>query len=231
MKEYKVLDKGFVRLIDFLGGDNAVVQAARVSHGEGLKGEEKDKKLIKFLLKHQHLTPFEHSIFKFHIKCPIFVARQWFRHRWASYNEISGRYTEYPDEYYMPEKLRGQSEKDKQSSEFIEIEGEKEILNEIKELQEKIFEFYKRLLEKGIAKELARIILPLSTYTEFYWTVNARSLMNFINLRTDIHAQWEIRQYAEVIAEIFKEKMPWTYEAFVEFCFTGKNPKIKKEEI
>ncbi|MEO0253297.1 MAG: FAD-dependent thymidylate synthase, partial [candidate division WOR-3 bacterium] len=164
MKEYKVLDKGFVRLIDFLGGDNAVVQAARVSHGEGLKGEEKDKKLIRYLLKNQHLTPFEHSVFKFHIKCPIFVARQWFRHRWASYNEISGRYTEYPDEYYVPEKLRGQSEKDKQSSEFIEIEGEKEILKEIKELQERVFEFYKKLLEKGVAKELARIILPLSTY-------------------------------------------------------------------
>ncbi len=228
--EYKILDKGFVKLVEFMGGDRAVVQSARVSHGEGLKGEEKDKKLIRYLLKHQHLTPFEHAVFKLHIKCPIFVARQWFRHRWASYNEISGRYTEYPDEYYIPEKLRGQSQKDKQSSDFISIPDQKKLIEEIEKIQEKVFEFYRKLLEKGVARELARMVLPLSLYTQFYWTVNARSLMNFINLRADYHAQWEIRQYAEAIAKIFKEKMPWTYEAFVDFCFTGKNPKIKKEE-
>lgn len=228
--EYRVLDKGFVKLVEFMGGDRAVVQAARVSHGEGLKGDERDKKLIRYLLKHQHMTPFEHAVFKFHIKCPIFVARQWFRHRWASYNEISGRYTEYPDEYYLPEKLRGQSEKDKQSSEFIEIPDEKELIKEMEGVLEGVFRFYRKLLEKGVARELARIVLPLSTYTQFYWTVNARSLMNFINLRADYHAQWEIRQYAEVIAEIFKEKMPWTYEAFIELCFTGKNPKMKEGE-
>lgn len=228
--EYKILDKGFVKLVEFMGGDRAVVQAARVSHGEGLKGEEKDKKLIRYLLKHQHMTPFEHAVFKFHIKCPIFVARQWFRHRWASYNEISGRYTEYPDEYYMPGKLRGQSQKDKQSSDFISIPDEKKLIKEIEEIQEKVFGFYRKLLERGVARELARMVLPLSLYTQFYWTVNARSLMNFINLRADYHAQWEIRQYAEAIAKIFREKMPWTYQAFVDFCFTGKNPKIKKEE-
>ncbi len=228
--EYKILDKGFVKLVEFMGGDRAVVQAARVSHGEGLKGEEKDKKLIRYLLKHQHMTPFEHAVFKFHIKCPIFVARQWFRHRWASYNEISGRYTEYPDEYYMPVKLRGQSQKDKQSSDFISIPDEKKLIKEIEEIQERVFGFYRKLLEQGVARELARMVLPLSLYTQFYWTINARSLMNFINLRADYHAQWEIRQYAEAIAEIFREKMPWTYQAFVDFCFTGKNPKIKKEE-
>jgi len=220
--EWKVLDKGFLRLVEFMGGDNAVVQAARVSYGKGLKGEEKDKKLIFYLMEHEHMTPFEHSVFKFHVKCPIFVARQWFRHRWGSYNEISGRYTKYSDEFYMPSRLRVQSERNKQMSEFGDLKEEKILLEKMEKVQEESFRVYRELLEKGIARELARIVCPLSTYTQFYWTVNARSLMNFLRLRLDIHAQYEIREYAKCILKVFKEKMPWTYNAFLKLCLRDK---------
>jgi thymidylate synthase (FAD) len=225
--EIKVLDKGFVRLIDFMGGDETVVLAARVSTGKGLKGEEQDRKLIHYLMKHRHETPFEHSVFQFHISCPLFVARQWFRHRVASYNERSGRYVEYEDEFYLPDRLRLQAKSNKQASEFGKIPNERELIQMIQETYELVYERYKKLLASGVARELARAILPLSLYTQFYWTINARSLMNFINLRADASAQWEIRQYAEAIAKIFKAKMPWTWEAFVQYVWRGENPAIQ----
>jgi thymidylate synthase (FAD) len=225
--EIKVLDKGFVRLIDFMGGDETVVLAARVSTGKGLKGEEQDRKLINYLMKHRHETPFEHSVFQFHISCPLFVARQWLRHRVASYNERSGRYVEYEDEFYLPDRLRLQAKSNKQASEFGEIPNERELIQMIQETYELVYERYKKLLASGVARELARAILPLSLYTQFYWTINARSLMNFINLRADASAQWEIRQYAEAIAKIFKAKMPWTWEAFVQYVWRGENPAIQ----
>jgi thymidylate synthase (FAD) len=224
--EIKVLDRGFVRLINFMGGDETVVLAARVSTGKGLKGEEQDRKLIHYLMKHKHETPFEHSVFQFHISCPLFVARQWFRHRVASYNERSGRYVEYEDEFYLPHRLRLQAKSNKQASEFGEIPNEHELLTMIQETYELVYERYKKLLAAGVARELARSVLPLSLYTQFYWTINARSLMNFINLRADAGAQWEIRQYAEAIARIFKAKMPWTWEAFVQYVWRGENPAI-----
>ncbi len=224
--EIKVLDKGFVRLINFMGGDETVVLAARVSTGKGLKGEEQDRKLINYLMKHKHETPFEHSVFQFHISCPLFVARQWFRHRVASYNERSGRYVEYEDEFYLPQRLRLQAKSNKQASEFGEIPNEPELIAMIQETYDLVYERYKKLLAAGVARELARAILPLSLYTQFYWTINARSLMNFINLRADVGAQWEIRQYAEAIAKIFKAKMPWTWEAFVQHVWRGENPAI-----
>jgi len=226
-KEYPVLDKGFLRLVDFMGGDNAVVQAARVSVGQGFKGEERDRKLVQYLMRNQHMTPFEHAVFKFHIKCPIFVARQWFRHRWGSYNEISGRYTEFKEEFYLPQFYRKQVTKNYEFKPFTD--------GEIEDLEKSILEFYDRayalyrdLIEREIARELARIVLPLSLYTQFYWTVNARSLMNFINLRADKHAQWEIRQYALVIARIFKELMPWTFDAFMKYTFSGESQELLK---
>jgi len=225
--EYKVLDKGFVRLVDVMGGDEAVVLAARVSYGQSLKGEEPDRKLINFLLKNDHGTPFEHAVFKFHVKCPIIVTRQWFRHRVSSYNEISGRYTEYADEFYVPEKLRTQAKTNKQASEFTEIPNEKMLIGLIEQAYTDVYAIYKQLLEAGIARELARTILPQGLYTQFYWTVNARALMHFISLRADSAAQWEIRQYAEKLALIFKEKMPWTWDAFVNLAWKGNNPAIK----
>jgi thymidylate synthase (FAD) len=218
---YKVLDKGFVKLIDFIGGDNKVVLAARVSFDMTLKGEEKDRRLIEYLLKHQHLTPFEHSVFQFHIKCPIFVARQWMRHRWGSYNEISARYTEVKDEFYIPEAFRIQDIKNKQGSlpsDKLDNEG---LLKIYKESIESSYHTYHQLLKSGVAREMARMVLPVSQYTQFYWTVNARSLLNFIRLRTDNHAQYEIREYAKVIADIFREKMPWTWEAFSKIYVTN----------
>lgn len=214
--ETKVLDNGFVRLIDFMGGDFAVVQAARVSFGQGTMGKKQDMNLIDYLLQHRHETPFEQSVFKFHIKCPLFVARQWFRHRMASYNEISGRYTEMKDEFYRPTKLRRQMSKNYEY-EDIDISQTSELLKDIDLYYQECFKLYRKLLDHGVAKEQARIILPLALYTQFYWTINARSLMNFLSLRVDKHAQAEIRQYADTILKMFRAKMPWTCEAFEKY--------------
>lgn len=213
-KVYKVLDKGFVKLIDFIGGDDRAVLAARVSFDMTLKGEERDKKLIEYLLKHQHFTPFEHCVFQFHIKCPIFVARQWMRHRWGSYNEVSARYTEVKDEFYIPERFRIQDTKNKQGSVISENIDNEKLLEIYRKSIEESYRTYEQLLNSGVAREMARMVLPVSQYTQFYWTVNARSLMNFLQLRTDSHAQYEIREYANIIAGIFSEKMPWTWEFF-----------------
>lgn len=221
--EKSVLDKGFVRLSDMMGDDYSAVRAARVSYGQGLKTPEKDKALVMYLMEHGHETPFEHIVFTFHVKAPLFVTRQWFRHRIGSFNEISQRYTEVKDEeFYVPDNVRVNVSEDKQKS--VQVEDER-LLESIKESIQKACEesyrVYKELLNNGVARELARIVLPLSTYTQFYWTVNARSLMNFLSLRADSHAQWEIQQYALAIAEFFKETCPWTYEAFVKFTYKG----------
>jgi thymidylate synthase (FAD) len=216
-----VLDLGLIRLVDFMGGDEAVVQAARVSFGRGVTHDERDKKLIFYLLANGHETPFEHAVFKFHIKCPIFVARQWFRHRIASYNEISGRYAEMKEEFYLPKKLRTQKARNYQYEELEEpMNGG--LLQKLADSYNAAFKLYQELLEKGVAKEHARIVLPLSLYTQFYWTINSRSLMNFLNLRMEEHAQFEIRQYALIISKIFNEKMPWTHEAFMKYTVSGE---------
>ena len=216
LNEYKVLDLGLVRLVSFMGGDLAVVQSARVSFGKGITNDERDKKLLFFLMANRHETPFEHSVFKFHIKCPIFVARQWFRHRMASYNEISGRYSEMKEEFFVPAKLRTQKTRNYKYTD-VEEPANTELTAKIKEHFDSAYKLYHELLERGVAKEHARIVLPLSLYTQFYWTINARALMNFLSLRMEEHAQYEIRQFAESINEIFKEKMPWTQEAFIKY--------------
>lgn len=210
----EVLDKGFVKLVDFMGGDVRAVSAARVSFGGTSKGEERDKLLIKYLMENKHLSPFEHCYFQFHIKCPIFVARQWMRHRIASYNEISARYTEVKDEFYLPTAFRVQDISNRQGS----IESDKldnAALSKIyEEAIEQSYQAYQKLLKAGVAREMARGILPVAQYTQFYWTVNLRSLLNFISLRADSHAQYEIRVYANAIKEIVKQKMPWSFAAF-----------------
>jgi len=211
---HKILDNGFVRLVDFIGGDLRAVQSARVSFKGESKGEERDKKLLEYLLANEHFTPFEHSVFQFHIKCPIFVARQWMRHRWGSYNEISSRYTEVKDEFYMPEKFRIQDKSNRQGSIESGNLNQEFLLSEYKKAIKNSYQTYEKLLKEGVAKEMARMVLPVSQYTEFYWTINARSLLNFLKLRMDSHAQKEIREYANSIAKIFEEKMPWTWEAF-----------------
>ena len=208
-----LLDKGFIRLVDFMGSDNRVVSSARVSFGGVSKGEEQDKKLIKYLIEHRHHTPFEHCYFQFHVCCPIYVARQWMRHRWGSFNEISARYTQVKDEFYIPSVFRGQDIKNRQGS--VAADFDNEALRKLyEESVEASFAAYNKLIQAGVAREMARGVLPVCQYTQFYWSVNARSLLNFLQLRTDGHAQYEIRVYADAIAQIFKEKMPWSWEAF-----------------
>lgn len=225
----KVLDKGFVRLVESMGGDQGVVDAARVSYGGASKGPEADKKLIDYLLKHSHLTPFEHSVFKFHVAAPIFVARQWFRHRFAAYNEISFRYTEVKDYFYMPAEWRGQDKKNKQGS-SSSAALDQDALHALFSTQvEGALAAYRRMIEMGVAREMARMVLPVNLYTEFYWTVNARSLMNFVSLRADAHAQWEIQRYGEALAKLFREGMPWTYEAFLRHGWRGENAEMARE--
>jgi len=208
-----ILDRGFVELIDMMGNDLSAVRAARVSFDMGLKDEERDKHLIEYLMKHGHETPFEHIVFTFHVKAPIFVARQWFRHRIASYNELSGRYSKLSYEFYIPspERLNG----------YKTTIPPEQVTEKISEIVDKAYRTYLELVESGVPREMARIVLPLNLYTRFFWTVNARSLMNFLNLRADSHAQWEIQQYALAIARIFKEKCPWTFEAFLKYAYKG----------
>ncbi|MEK7721854.1 MAG: FAD-dependent thymidylate synthase [Elusimicrobiota bacterium] len=211
---YKALDKGFVKLVEFMGGDQRAVDSARVSFGSVSKSGEQDKKLIEYLLANGHLSPFEHSVFQFHVKCPIFVARQWMRHRIASYNEISARYTEVQDEFYYPEAFRVQDKINRQGSVRSGALRQEKMLAVYDKAIKASYAAYRRLLEAGAAREMARMVLPVAQYTQFYWSINARSLLNFITLRADAHAQYEIRQYADVITEIFRSKMPWTWKAW-----------------
>lgn len=225
----QVLDKGFVRLVDFMGGDPGVVDAARVSYGGSSKGARTDRTLIDYLLRHSHLTPFEHAVFKFHVAAPIFVARQWFRHRFAAYNEISLRYTEVQDEFYMPDAWRGQDKKNRQGSTSSAPLDQNALRRLFQEQVDSALATYRRMIEMGVAREMARMALPVNLYTQFYWTVNARSLMNFVALRADAHAQWEIQRYAEALARGLREAMPWTYEAFLRHGWRGENAAIAAE--
>ena len=221
---YKVLDKGFVKLVDFMGGDQRAVESARVTFGSASKGEEKDKKLVEYLLAHAHHSPFEHSVFQFHVKLPIFVARQWMRHRMASYNEISARYTEVPEEFYIPAEFRVQDKINRQGSAKSGTLDNGRLLDIYLKSLENSYATYHNLLEAGVAREMARMILPVAQYTQFHWTVNARSLMNFLSLRMDSHAQAEIQEYANAIAGIFRARMPWTWEAY-------SKHEVKKRDI
>ncbi len=218
----KVLDKGFVELIDFMGSDLRAVEAARVSFQKGLSGEKRDRKLIDFLMENGHESPFEHIVFTFRIKAPMFVARQWFRHRISSFNEISGRYSVIKHEFYYPETLRIQDTVNKQGSLFgMEKALQNTGIEKIKKQTEDCYNTYEELLASGVAKEMARMVLPVNIYTQWFWTINVRSLMNFLNLRADSHAQYEIQEYARIIADIFRKKCPWTYESFIKHFYKG----------
>ncbi len=203
VRRIEVLDKGFVELTDHFGGDAAAVRAARISY-MSKSDPSRDKKLVDFLLAHGHESPFEHIVFTFKIKAPLFVARQWFRHRIGSFMERSGRYTEFEAEFYIPTSQRAHGQEKIMESSF-----------------KAAFETYKSLLKNGVKREVARAVLPMGLYTQWYWTVNARSLMNFLNLRADTHAQWEIRMYALAVANFFKTTCPWTYESFVKHAYKG----------
>lgn len=221
IREYKCLDSGFVRLVDYMGDDAAIVQAARVSYGKGTKSVNEDTALIRYLMRNMHTSPFEMVELKLHVKLPIFVARQWIRHRTASVNEYSGRYSEMPAEFYLPEaeQVRPQSTMNKQGREDNAFEDEiaKDILDAMHKTQNDLYDEYETMLEKGLAREIARINLPLSNYTEWYWKIDLHNLFHFLRLRMDSHAQYEIRVYADAIAEILKEIVPIAYKAFEDY--------------
>jgi len=212
---------GFVRLDASMADDLSVVNSARVSFARRSETlSDADIGLINFLMRERHGTPFEHNAFRFHVKCPIFVAREWFRHRVGSFNEFSARYSEMPPEFYLPESDNVRTQTGKPGAYVFEtIEDEALRNNAIHAMSRTIKEsirMYERLIAGGVAKELARAVLPVSMYTQFYWTVNARSLMNFLSLRTHQTAQLEIRQYADDVERLFAEAMPVTYAAWVD---------------
>jgi thymidylate synthase (FAD) len=219
----QILDHGFIRIIDKMGNDNAIVQAARVSYGAGTKKVNEDRGLIRYLMQHSHTTPFEMCELKLHIRCPIFVARQWMRHRSGSFNEYSARYSVVPDEFYLPtDGYCTQSPSNKQgSADKIDEKNNERYITKYKILSEKSYELYNDLICNGIAREQARIGLHVGYYTEFYWKVNLHNLLHFIKLRADKHAQYEIRVYAEHISEIIKEWCPHAYEAFIDYVLEG----------
>jgi thymidylate synthase (FAD) len=219
---YEVLDHGSVELLDSMASDLDVVNAAKVSFAaRKTEIDESCVGLINYLMKNKHATPFEHSVFKFHVKAPIFVTREWMRHRWSSFNEMSMRYHK-PDQidYYVPsiENIRKQAGKPGAYT-FEQIQDQKIIDEFYLTIQNSINMAnwgYHSLIDIGVAKEIARCVLPVTQYTEFIWTVNARSLINFISLRNDANAQYEINEYAVAIENAFAKKMPISYESFVE---------------
>ncbi len=215
----RVLDHGFVRLDDAMASDLSVVNGARVSFARHkAEMDDSDAGLIRFLMRDRHGTPFEHNAFRFHVRCPIFVAREWFRHRVGSFNEFSMRYARATDDFYVPEPedVRTQTGKPgAYSFDPVDDDVAEAARDELRSVYEAAFAAYERLVELGVARELARAALPVGAYTEFYWTVNARSLMNFVSLRAAETAQREIRRYAEAVEAFFAERMPVTYDAFV----------------
>jgi len=221
-----VLDKGFVRLVDYMGSDTRIVQAARVSYGEGTKTFREDKGLIDYLLRNQHTSPFEQVHLTFHCKMPIFVARQWVRHRTAKLNEISGRYSVMKDEFYVPEPdaVAFQSADNKQgrsSPDAVPAEVKAKVRELLEQGQKQAFVEYEALLEEGVARELARVNLPLSLYTEWYWTIDLHNLFHFLALRLDAHAQLEIRVYAEAMLKLTRAVAPIAVEAFENHLLGG----------
>lgn len=216
----QVLDHGFVRLVDHMGDDRRIVEAARVSYGAGTRSVREDAQLIDYLLRHEHTSPFEQVVFTFHVRMPIFVARQWVRHRTARANEVSGRYSVMPSEMYVPapERVRRQATSNKQgSSDEVLPEDENARVRELLAAgQERAYAEYEELLEAGVARELARINLPLSLYTEFYWQMDLHNLFHFLRLRLDAHAQWEIRVYGEALAEMVRAVAPLAWAAMEE---------------
>lgn len=220
----KVLDYGFVRLVDVMGDDSSIVQAARVSYGKGTKTIHEDEGLIRYLLRHQHTTPFEMVEFKFHCRMPIFVARQWIRHRTANVNEMSARYSEMPDIFYQPkpEDCTTQSTKNRQGGTDKQIEGAVYVARTFGKTQALIYEEYQGYLSKKMRRELARINLPVSLYTEWYWKIDLHNLFHFLKLRLDGHAQYEIREFAQAMSTLVKKKVPVAWEAFEDYSLESE---------
>ena len=218
-REIRLFEHGFVRLDDAMASDLSVANSARVSFAKRKEEfDEADAGLIRFLMRDRHGTPFEHNAFRFHVRCPLFVAREWFRHRVGSFNEESARYHQLEGDFYVPapEDVRSQVGKPgAYTFEQADADTAEAVRAELAGHYESAYHLYQELIERGLAKELARCVLPMGTFTQFYWTINARSLMNFLSLRAADAAQLEIRRYAEAVETFFAELMPVTYEAFV----------------
>lgn len=237
-----VLDHGFVRVIDYMGTDSAIVQAARVSYGKGTKKVNEDAGLINYLLRHRHTTPFEMCEIKFHIKLPIFIARQWIRHRTANVNEYSGRYSIMDKEFYIPapEQLASQSKINHQGrGEVLEGAEAQRVLELLRQDATNVYSHYEEMLnmdaneqvldesKDGLARELARMNLSLNYYTQWYWKIDLHNLLHFLSLRADSHAQYEIRVYAEAMLEVLKAWLPITYAAFMDYRVGGASLSAK----
>ena len=237
-----VLDHGFVRVVDYMGDDTSIVQAARVSYGKGTKKVSTDSGLIKYLMRHRHSTPFEMCEIKYHIKLPIFIARQWIRHRTANVNEYSARYSIMDKEFYVPERenLAAQSTNNRQGrGDLINGKQADSILKILKEDAERNYQHYEEMLnekydgsiidnkKQGLARELARMNLTLNSYTQWYWKTDLLNLLNFLALRADSHAQYEIREYANVMLNTVKKWVPTTYDAFIDYRVGGMELSAK----
>jgi len=237
-----VLDHGFVRVVDYMGDDTSIVQSARVSYGKGTKKVSTDSGLIKYLMRHRHSTPFEMCEIKYHIKLPIFIARQWIRHRTANVNEYSARYSIMDKEFYVPERenLAAQSTNNRQGrGELINGKQADNILKILKDDAERNYQHYEEMLnekydgsviddkKQGLARELARMNLTLNSYTQWYWKTDLLNLLNFLALRADSHAQFEIREYADVMMKTVKKWVPTTYDAFIDYRVGGMELSAK----
>jgi thymidylate synthase (FAD) len=224
-RKFPVLNKGFVRLVDYLGGDARVVQSARVSYGAGTKTWREDAGLIDYLLRNAHTSPFEQVVLTFHVKLPVFVARQWIRHRTARLNEISGRYSVLKDDFYVPalQDIAPQSADNKQGRADSAFSNAARIQEVLAAGQKKAYDDYTGFVEEGLAREIARVNLPLSLYTEWYWQIDLHNLFHFLKLRLDFHAQREIRLYAGVLFELAKKVAPCSCASFEEHILGGVN--------
>ncbi len=245
-KPIEVLDHGFIRVIDYMGDDSSIVQSARVSYGKGTKKISNDKGLIKYLMRHRHSTPFEMCEIKFHIKLPIFIARQWIRHRTANVNEYSARYSILDKEFYIPsaENLAAQSAINNQGrGDALSDDEASNVIQILKKDAEQTYSNYETLLNEssegniidesksGIARELARMNLTLNTYTQWYWKIDLNNLLHFLALRADDHAQYEIRVYADAMLDIVKKWVPLTYEAFEDYRIGGTELSAKEVNL
>ena len=241
-----ILDHGFIRVIDYMGDDTSIVQAARVSYGKGTKKVSTDAGLIKYLMRHWHSTPFEMCEIKYHVKLPIFIARQWIRHRTANVNEYSARYSILDKEFYLPavENLAAQSQSNRQGrGDVLSGDQAKKVLDLLKKDAEQTYDNYETMLNErydgsiidekqvGLARELARMNLTLNTYTQWYWKTDLLNLMNFLRLRADHHAQFEIRAYADAMLDTVKRWVPITYEAFLDYRVGGTEVSSKGKKI
>ena len=233
-KEFKILDKGYVMLVDYMGNDDSIIQAARVSYGKGTKKVSEDRGLIRYLMRHDHTTPFEMVEFKFHCKMPIFVAREWIRHRTANVNEYSLRYSEPEFDFYIPDlnNIGAQSKSNKQgrTNEAVTEELGNEFIKDLTRISEETSKIYKDYSDKGIARELCRMFLPVDLYTRWFWKIDLHNLFHFLELRMNQRAQYEIRQYANTMYnEIVKKIVPIAAEAFEDYKLNSTN--LSKLEI